>query len=204
MKPPLFGLLLTGGRSTRMGMDKAAMVLGADGLNQARRAITALSHVCAQTVLSLRVGQAAPEGCEDIETVRDKAGLQGPLAGIFAAFERQPKVAWLVMACDLPLVGSELLHHLAAARSDRFDFSAYASVTDALPEPLCAIYEPSAWAVLQAHAARGCFSPRDIMAAERTLVLELPAANRGALKNMNTPEDRTAVALEFDIGTAHQ
>jgi molybdopterin-guanine dinucleotide biosynthesis protein A len=203
MNPPLFGLLLAGGRSTRMGLDKASMVLGADGLNQAARAIQALSRACDKTFLSLRDGQAAPEGCEDSEIVRDKAGLNGPLAGILAAFEREPEAAWLVMACDLPFVGSDLLNCLVAARAEGFDFFAYASVADGLPEPLCAIYEPSALAVLQTHAARGCISPRQIMAAGRTRLLDLPPANRRALQNMNTPEDIAAVSLELETGTAH-
>jgi len=202
MKHPIFGLLLAGGRSTRMGRDKASMVLGADGSNQAQRVIQALSRVCQKTFLSLRDGQAAPEGCENIETVRDKAGLNGPLAGILAAFECEPEAAWLVMACDLPFVGSDLLNCLVAARTDGFDFFAYSSASDGLPEPLCAVYEPSALTVLQAHSARGCISPRQIMAAGRTRLVDLPPAHRRALKNMNTPEDIAAVSLEFETGTA--
>lgn len=203
MKPPLFGLLLAGGRSTRMGRDKASMVLGGDRLNQAQRGIQALSRVCEKTFLSLRDGQIAPPGCEGIETVRDIADILGPMAGILAAFEREPNAAWLVMACDLPFVTDDFLDGLCRTRADGFHFHAYASPADGLPEPLCAIYEPSALTVLQAHAARGCISPRQIMAAERTQLLELPSANRRTLKNMNTPEDIAAVSLEFEIGTAH-
>lgn len=203
MTPPLFGVLLAGGRSTRMGRDKASMVLGREGWTQAQRTIQALSRVCENTFLSLRDGQAAPEGCEEMETVRDKAGLNGPLAGILAAFEREPEAAWLAMACDLPFVGPDLLSGLVAARVEGFDFFAYASIADGLPEPLCAIYEPSARAVLQAHAARGCISPRQIMSAGRTRLLDLPPANRRALENMNTPKDMAAASLEFQLGAAH-
>lgn len=104
MKSPLFGLLLAGGRSTRMGRNKASMVIGADGLNQGQRAVQGLLPVCQKVFLSLRDAQTAPEGCEHLEIVRDNPSISGPLAGILAAFEREPDAAWLVMACDLPFV----------------------------------------------------------------------------------------------------
>lgn len=189
MRAPLFGLLLAGGRSTRMGRDKAAMVLGADGLNQARRGLELLAGVCEKTFLSLRVGQTAPEGCESVEAVRDKPGSGGPLAGILAAFERDPLAAWLVMACDLPFVNREVLGRLVSARREESAFLAYASATDGLPEPLCAIYEPAAREILEAHAARDHRCPRHILIEEKTPLLELPSSSRRALENMNTPED---------------
>ena len=116
MKSPLFGLLLAGGRSTRMGRDKASMVIGADGLNQGQRAVQGLLPVCQKVFLSLRDGQTAPEGCEHLEIVRDNPSISGPLAGILAAFEREPDAAWLVMACDLPFVAPEVLTKLVQAR----------------------------------------------------------------------------------------
>jgi len=192
MKPPLFGLLLAGGRSTRMGRDKASMIIGADGLNQGQRAIQGLSPVCQKVFLSLRDGQTAPEGCEHLEIVHDNPKLSGPLAGILAAFEQDPNAAWLVMACDLPFVTPEVLNKLVHARTDDANFIAYASATDGLPEPLCAIYEPGARSILQRHAERNHFCPRHIMIEERATLLELPPSCRRALENMNTPEDIAA------------
>jgi molybdopterin-guanine dinucleotide biosynthesis protein A len=199
MKPPLFGLLLAGGRSTRMGRDKASMVIGAVGLNQGLRSVQELSAVCQKVFLSLRDGQTAPEGCEHLEIVRDNPKLSGPLAGILAAFEREPDAAWLVMACDLPFVTPEVLHKLVHSRTDGADFIAYASATDGLPEPLCAIYEPGARAVLQRHADRNHLCPRHIMIEERATLLELPPSCRRALENMNTPEDIAAATGEKQI-----
>lgn len=187
MSAPLLGLLLAGGRSTRMGSDKASMVLGPDGSNQAQRGIRLLSQVCGKTFLSLRDGQTAPPGCGGVGILRDPPGVGGPLAGILAAFGREPNAAWLAMACDLPFVGGDLLEGLAAARGGGSDFVAYASAADGQPEPLCAIYEPSSLAILRSHAGLGRFSPRAILAAGRTRLLELPSANRRALENLNTP-----------------
>jgi molybdopterin-guanine dinucleotide biosynthesis protein A len=199
MKPSLFGLLLAGGRSNRMGRDKASMVIGTDGLNQGQRAVQELSPFCQKVFLSLRAGQTAPEGCEHLEVVRDNPELSGPLTGILAAFKQEPDAAWLVMACDLPFVTPEVLNKLVDARTDGTSFIAYASATDGLPEPLCAIYEPSARAILQRHAERNHLCPRHIMIEERASLLELPPSCRRALENMNTPEDIAAATGEKQI-----
>ncbi|MFM8829424.1 MAG: NTP transferase domain-containing protein [Spartobacteria bacterium] len=199
MRPPLFGLLLAGGRSTRMGRDKASMTMGQDGLNQAQRAVQSLSGHCEKTYLSLRDGQPSPGGCEHLEIVRDNPQLSGPLAGILAAFEREPDAAWLVMACDLPFVTPEVLTKLVLARTDGATFIAYASANDGLPEPLCAIYEPCARAILQRHAERNHVCPRHILIEERATLLELPPSSRRALENMNTPEDIATATGEKQI-----
>lgn len=170
-----------------MGRDKASIVLRPDGLNQAQWALHNLSRVCAKAFLSLRGGQPAPGGCGGFETVRDQPGADGPLAGILAAFGREPDAAWLVLACDLPSATAGLLEGLASARRGGFDFHAYASALDGLPEPLCAVYEPTARAILLSRAAAGCVSPRQAMAAGRTQLLQLPAHHRLALENLNTP-----------------
>jgi molybdopterin-guanine dinucleotide biosynthesis protein A len=158
-------------------------------LSQARRGVQALARVCEKTFLSIRDGQSTPAGCEDVETVRDKQDLGGPLAGILAAFEREPAAAWLVMACDLPFITPEVLENLVSARREDLPFRAFASSTDGLPEPLCAIYEPAAQEILQAHAARDHLCPRHILIEEEAPLLELPSSSRHALENMNTPED---------------
>lgn len=188
--PPLHGLLLAGGRSSRMGRDKASIVVTADGRSQAERGLQLLAPVCAGVYLSLRDGQEKPAGCEAVAVLRDEAAFSGPLAGILTAFKHTPDAAWLVLACDLPFVSAPVIARLIAERGrTAAPFIAYASATDGLPEPLCAIYEPSARALLAAHAGRGHYCPRHIIAAEDATMLQLPADARDALENVNTPHD---------------
>ena len=204
MNVPLHGLLLAGGKSTRMGRDKASMVVGDDGVTQAARAIGLLRKFCAGVWLSLRDGQPRPAGGEGVPVILDSGEAGGPLSGILAAFQQSPGAAWLVMACDLPFVTDRVLARLV----ERFGqepgqpFTAYASSGDGLPEPLCAIYGPSALPVLRRHAARGHFCPRHIMAEENVRLLSLPAADSGALANMNTPGDLAGAAGNRDIHLA--
>jgi molybdopterin-guanine dinucleotide biosynthesis protein A len=191
MTTRLHGLLLAGGKSSRMGCDKASLVLFGGGPTQAQRAVGLLRKFCARTCVSLRPGQAVPEGLEHIPALLDSPLAQGPLSGILAAFEEDPDAAWLVLACDLPFVNGELLALLVARHfvEPATPFLAFASSGDGLPEPLCAIYGPAAWPFLKRHAARGHFSPRHIMAEENAALLQLPEGAAGALMNLNTPQD---------------
>ncbi|MFZ4716844.1 MAG: NTP transferase domain-containing protein [Chthoniobacterales bacterium] len=201
MKPPLRGLLLAGGRSTRMGRDKASMILRGNGQTQAANALRLLEGSCAGVFLSLREGQEKPEGCGSVEILRDAVSCGGPLAGILTAMRHDPEAAWLVLACDLPFVDAEVVSLLLAGRDDS-PFTAFASAVDGLPEPLCAIYAPTALPILEEHAARGHVCPRHIMAEEGTRLLELPAAARHALENINTPRDLEMMTRFSDPGAA--
>lgn len=188
---PLYGLFLAGGKSTRMGQDKASLILGGDGLTQAIRGIGLLGRFCERVHVSLREGQLPPEGVEKALVIRDSDEAQGPVAGILGAFCAAPAAAWLVLACDLPFVRESLLARLVAGfrESPAGHFTAFASSRDGLPEPLCAIYGPSARSVLQRHAAHKHFCPRHIMKEENASLLSLPPEDAGALENMNTPRD---------------
>ncbi len=194
MTSPLYGLLLAGGKSSRMGRDKASMIFGSDGLTQARRALRLLGALCERTYISLREGQSVPEGGEGAPVLHDSGDAEGPLCGILAAFREAPAAAWLVMACDLPFIASEVLARLVECHREQpgQPFVAYANSHDGLPEPLCAIYGPAALPILQKHAARGNFSPRRIMTEENAVLLHLPNGSAATLVNINTPQDMEA------------
>jgi molybdopterin-guanine dinucleotide biosynthesis protein A len=198
MTTRLHGLLLAGGKSSRMGCDKASLVVFGGGPTQAQRAVGLLRKICARTCISLRSGQAVPTGLDGMPVLLDSPLAKGPLAGILAAFEEDPGAAWLVLACDLPFVSEELLAPLVArhAAGEVPPFLAFASSGDGLPEPLCAIYGPAALPILKRHAALGNFCPRRIMAAENTALLALPDGARHALANLNTPQDLEAALAQ--------
>jgi len=192
MKTQLHGLLLAGGQSSRMGRDKASLVVGDSGLSQAAHALALLQRFCAQTYLSLRDGQDIPCGAEGVPVLRDESAAEGPMAGLLAAFREAPDAAWLVLACDLPFVHAGLLARLIERHQmePTLPFVVFAGATDGRPEPLCAIYGPPAGPILSRYAARGQFSPRRIMIEETALLLEVE--DTAALSNVNTPEDLAA------------
>lgn len=186
MNPPLYGLLLAGGRSRRMGQDKASLVYGGDGLSQTERGLGLLNSCCEKSYLSVRTSQQPGAGTAVLE---DRYPDAGPLGGILTAFDHAPDAAWLVVACDLPFLDERTLAPLLAARGDGSAVHAYASRFDGLPEPLCAIYEPAFAPVLRRHFEAGHGCPRRILREEGLVLLPLPENGREGLDNVNTPEE---------------
>jgi molybdopterin converting factor subunit 1 len=187
---PLFGLLLAGGASTRMQRDKAA--LSYDGRPQLERAFALLSDVCAATFVSVRPDQAEDPLRAQYPRIVDRQPGLGPIAGISAALAEHTKAAWLVLACDLPLLSRETLAHLIANRDSARLATAYRSSHDGLPEPLCAIWEPAAREPLLAYLATGKQCPRKFLIDADVHLLDLP--NERALDNVNTPDEFAAVS----------
>ena len=184
----LCGLVLAGGRSSRMGTDKAALV-HPDGRTLARRCHDLLAEAgCGNVVLSLRRDQEIPPGLSDLadlHIVRDPEDAPGgPLAGIIAAMRLHPVADWLVLACDLPRLDLATLRHLISSKRPDEIFLSYRSEFDGLPEPLCALYAPAALAILQETEFR---CPLKVLILHDCRLLD-PVTPR-ALDNANTPED---------------
>ena len=196
-RPPVNGLLLAGGKSRRMGRDKASMRIGDSDLNQAEQGAELLKPFCREVVVSLRGGQESPiRQSMRIAVIEDCFEAVGPLAGILSAFDHEPNSAWLVIACDLPFLNREVIAYLLSARnadSPVFPFTAYQSSTDGLPEPVCAVYEPSAFPILRRHYEEDHSCPRRILIDEHCRLIPLPQGHEHTLANINTPEDLTKV-----------
>jgi len=180
---PLYGLVLAGGRSTRMQRDKAALRYH-DGESQLDAAMKLLAPRVARAFVSVRADQREDAARAAFAQIVDAGDVEGPIAGILAAFTAHPEAAWLVLACDLPFLDAATLDALIAARDASRDATAYRSSHDSLPEPLCAIYEPRARAGLGAHVAGGRTCPRKFLINAGTKLLDQP--NPRALDNVNT------------------
>ncbi|MBG30663.1 MAG: molybdenum cofactor guanylyltransferase [Opitutae bacterium] len=191
---PPNGLLLAGGRSSRMRHDKAT--LSYDGQIQLERATKLLSQFCPNVHLSLRKNQNAPVESLNLPIIADAFGEIGPLGGILSAFASKPEHAWLVLACDLPFLGEDTLKHLLEERDTKKLATAYSSSHDGLPEPLCAIYEPSA-----ARQLNHFFQEKKLLCPRKILMQTEPKLidplDQRALDNINTPEEYQNAVAEF-------
>jgi molybdopterin-guanine dinucleotide biosynthesis protein A len=137
-------IVLCGGRSARMGRDKAALPFGNETL--LARVVRLVSEVADDVVLVAREGQALPERVGQAErdgqasasfVVRDPAEGLGPLAGIAAGLGaiRGPRA--LVVACDMPLLRPALARRLLELAREA---DALVPVVDGFPVPTCAVY----------------------------------------------------------------
>lgn len=192
MSEQIFGLVLAGGKSRRMGQDKA--LLKHDGRSQLAHAVNLLGTVTDQVYVSARADQAGePERARYAQIV-DRYEDIGPVAGILSAMDAHPHVVWLVVACDLPNIDAATLEFLVDRRSQSQPFTAFRSSHDGLPEPLCAIYRPGSEAIIRRFVDEGIVCPRKMLIRSDTCLLEQP--NPAALDNVNTPDDLDASVLE--------
>jgi molybdenum cofactor guanylyltransferase len=187
---PLYGLVLAGGRSTRMQRDKAGLEYA--GRSQLERAIELITPLVERVFVSVRADQTGDPLRARFAQIVDSGEVSGPIAGILAAQSRHADVAWLVLACDLPLLDRETLRHLLRSRRPQKQATAYRSSRDGLPEPLCAVYEPSSREALRAHIGSGRDCPRKFLINADTALLDQPAP--GALDNVNTPDEYGSAA----------
>ncbi len=176
--PPVYGLVLTGGRSTRMGQDKALLSDGAKSRVEA--AFELLGGYCRQVFVSARRDQQRPAHMSRID---DQFIDMGPMGGILSAQRSHRQAAWLVLACDLPRLDTGTLEYLLAERDCRKMATCYLSSSDGLPEPLCAVYEPKSHGRLLQFLGQGIQCPRKVLLNSPVKTLSL--VNPRSLDNVN-------------------
>jgi molybdenum cofactor guanylyltransferase len=186
---PLYGLVLSGGRSTRMGTDKAALRYQDEP--QLERTMRLLERFVAKAYVSVRADQSTDPLRARFVQIRDRQEGLGPIAGLLAAQAEHPAAAWLLLACDLPLLDATTLEHLLRERAPARLATVYRSSHDGLPEPLCAIYEPASREPLADWVAAGRNCPRKFLLSVDIQLLNEP--NPRALDNINTPQEYGAV-----------
>ncbi|WP_426269318.1 NTP transferase domain-containing protein [Dyella kyungheensis] len=190
---PLYGLLLSGGASQRMRQDKAALTYrGEPQLLRAWRLLEALTE---RAFVSVRDSQREDALRAGLPQIVDSYDAIGPAAGILSAQDRHPDAAWLVLACDLPLLDHDTLRRLIDARDPLVDATVFASSHDGLPEPLCAIWEPRSHALLRQRYEDGSYCPRKALIQSSIVLLPAPG---DALDNVNTPEERQAMQQRLE------
>jgi molybdopterin-guanine dinucleotide biosynthesis protein A len=162
-KPGLYGLLVLGGQSTRMGKDKAFLDFPVDKettqplylhlvnlLHQACPAGVYISHNASQTE-TLHQGWLPPRTTlvQDDEKVTS-ADIGGPAAGLLSAHFAKRDATFLVLAVDFPLVTLETLTDLASRYTP--PVTCYLHASDSHPEPLLSVWGPEALEELRENA----------------------------------------------------
>ena len=125
-----------------------------------------------------------PEG---YPTLPDSFDGLGPFGAILSAFRQQPNHAWLVIACDLPLMDKSTLSYLINHRNPSKTATAFNSPVNEFPEPLIAIWEPRSYLTLLQFLTQGYSCPRKVLINSDVQLLD--AENARALMNVNSPEE---------------
>ncbi|AWV99718.1 NTP transferase domain-containing protein [Arcticibacterium luteifluviistationis] len=175
------GLVLAGGKSLRMGSDKGQ--INYHGISQVDFLLNEFKSLGLDAYVSCR-----PDQYEDHKRIIDKFEGLGPYGAILSAFQTDPNAAWLVSACDLPLVNAAVFETLIKERdSSKLATCFYNPETD-FPDPLITLWEPKGYMRMLEFLALGYSCPRKVLINSDVKVVQ--AANPAILKNVNTLEEK--------------
>jgi molybdopterin-guanine dinucleotide biosynthesis protein A len=180
----LNGLALAGGKSLRMGYDKSSIEW--HGKEQRYYMADLLKQYCDEVFISCRADQQN-EMDSHYKTLPDTFVDLGPYGAILSAFREKPDAAWLVVACDLPLLDAEILQDFVAHRNPSAVATTFESPFDGLPEPLITIWEPKAYPVLLSFLSQGYTCPRKALRNNDVHIIK--TENADALMNVNTQDE---------------
>ncbi len=180
--PVLNGLVLAGGKSTRMGRDKG--MIKWHKKEQQYYLADLMKNVCNEVYISCQPTQQIQEGYPSLPDTF--TGL-GPFGAILSAFREAPDVAWMVIACDLPLLDAGTLQYLKNHRNTSSMATSFESPYNHFPEPLVAIWEPKSYAVLLSFLSQGYNCPVKALRNMDTTILQIQDATK--LTNVNTTEE---------------
>jgi molybdenum cofactor guanylyltransferase len=178
----LNGLILHGGKSSRMGFDKG--FISFHEKPQRDHLYHLLETVCTDVYISCK---SVPEQNSGLNFLPDKFEIDSPLNGILTAFEFQPGIAWLTVPVDMPGIDEKHLQHLISNRDTNCFATCFFDSEGKLPEPLVTIWEPTAFPLLKKFFLSGEKSPREFLTRHNVNVI--PVKSTSFHSNINTPEE---------------
>lgn len=191
----LSGLILIGGKSSRMGHPKHLIRFN-NGETWLERNTRVLGSFVQQVCFS--GGGDIPDSLQAFERIADAEGYQGPMAGIMGAMEKYPDRDWLVMACDMPIAAEAAVSWLVEqfiSMENAYGLIPKNTKTGRL-EPLFAIYRSPAAESFRRAAASGRFALSSICDGENIVSPVIPDSLLKSWSNVNTEDQLNALFSE--------
>lgn len=183
---PVWGCVLIGGKSSRMGRPKH-LIKDRQGRTWLENTIGLLHPLVDGIVVS--GGGVLPESVAETIRLADIPGVVGPLTGIVAACRWQPNVSWLVVACDMPHISAEAVRWLLAERPAGCWGRVPRLAGRGHGEPLFAWYDVRAAQLFEEQLFTGNLRIGDIAGHPRIDSPVIPEGLRCAFHNVNTPAE---------------
>jgi molybdopterin-guanine dinucleotide biosynthesis protein A len=184
-EPKITGIVLAGGKSSRMGSDKSKMVL--NGKTLIEYSIEALRPLCETVVISSNNSIYDYTGCE---VWADELPDGSPMIGIYSCLKRSLTETNIILSCDMPLINKLLLEYLLSSSKD-FDITVPIHGNN-LIEPLCGIYKKSCIDVLKGFIDNGNYRLNEFIRSASHLLVNVGQSTdfpESLFSNINTPDD---------------
>jgi len=182
MNKPIYGLILSGGKSQRMGHDKA--LIAYHGKPQREYLFELLEPFCHQVFTSCKSSDNIPQV---LNPLPDQYDFKSPLNGILTAFALAGDRAWLTVPVDMPMIDEDVITYILHHRNPEKTATCFYDSEGKLPEPLFTVWEPQAGKKLLAYYLGGGISPREFLVNEDINLLHAPHPKY--LININSPSD---------------
>lgn len=185
--PKLNALILAGGESKRMGVDKSRIIY-----HEGKPMEAYLADSCISLDIPVSISKAHDFDKDFIgnyPVIKDKFPGMGPFGAIISAFLTNPDVAWLVLACDLPFMDKDLIMKLIDGRDPSVIATTIKGKTKQFPEPLITIYEPRAKMRFFNFLSLGYNCPRKVVI--NSLTKDIEIENEQQIENINTIEEKS-------------
>jgi len=188
------GVVLTGGKSSRMGTDKALLKLGERTLLE--RCLAKLTESFSEVLIS--GNQTTVHQSSGIRNIRDIYAECGPLGGIHSAIWNARHQLVFVVACDMPFWEKELALFLIG-QSEGFD--AVVPMPNGKAEPLLAVYTKNCLSSIETNLINGRFRVSDSLSQLKVNYIEENTLNsvcdlESAFLNINFKTDYDTIIRE--------
>jgi molybdopterin-guanine dinucleotide biosynthesis protein A len=198
LAPDRAGIVLCGGKSTRMGVPKATLPFGPETMLQ--RVVRLLGTVATPIVVVAARGQELQELPASARVARDEREARGPLEGLRAGLRALPPTSDVayVTSCDVPLLVPAFVQRMFELLGDH---DVAVMEIDGFTHPLSAVYRRTTLPHIDALLAQDRLRPAFLFDAVRTRRVkpeEMTAADPElrTLRNLNTREDYSAALAE--------
>jgi len=185
-KNEITGIVLAGGKSSRMGTDKSLMIWKNKSLVE--HAINTLKPLCNKVVISAKNNQYQFTGCE---VWPDELTNQAPMIGIYSCLKRSQTEVNLILSCDMPLISPDLFEYLLSNSSNHKAVVPVHNIKQI--EPLCGIYKKSVLAEMEKFIKNENYSLQQFLKASSARIIsitqELSFFKEDLFLNVNTMED---------------
>jgi len=196
------GVVLCGGKSTRMGVPKATLPFGPETMLQ--RVVRLLAMQVSPIVAVAAADQALPPLPGDVIVARDEREARGPLEGLRAGLKALPESvdAAYVTSCDVPLLVPAFVKHMLGLLGDH-DIAVME--IDGFTHPLSAVYRRSVLPLAESLLAQDRLRPVFLFDAVKTRrvapdEMRVVDPDLRTLRNLNTREDYEAALADLREG----
>ena len=197
---PVTGLILSGGKSKRMGRPKAFLPY------EGSTVIGHIVHEIKDLFNEVFIVANEVESFEDlgVDVVKDILPHRGPLGGILSGLMASSNHYAFVMACDMPLIDKRLVRELVSRRQDN-DVVVLSHPQGI--EPLFGVYSKNCIKPLEESLFAGNLSVQDFLSGLKAGIYEWMPERQDAealppFFNINTPQDYSRVIARAGIGVS--